>query len=378
MLSVERSRARLIVFFFAHGLLTASWTAHIAEVEHELHLSDAALGLMLLGGPVGSVTGTVLAGTIVQRIGALKTARVAFLGACAAMIALGLVSVVAGFALVLLVLGGTLGLADVAMNAQAIYVQNEAGRSILAGLHGAWSLGALCGAGVGMLAVATTTSLFAQALPVSMLTAAACIWTTTTEMPGEIPRRIKPAYRLSRKVLLLGGLAWASMLCEGATADWAPVLLDDSLGARRAIVGAGYTAMILGEVLTRLVADRLLGRFGPRPVVALLSLVGAVSLGAGLAIAVPGAVIAGFFGFGVGLATIVPQAFSSAAATQPAAPAAAVATTATLGWTGFVCGPPVIGYLASQYSLPIALLLLPTLCLAIAVVTAVTTVLTQD
>jgi fucose permease len=184
--------------------------------------------------------------------------------------------------------------------------------------------------------------------------------------PHDAPEGAKTRV-LSATVLLLGAIAFASMLCEGAAADWSSVYLRDSAAGSAAIAGLGYTVFALAMMFVRMSGDRLLARFGARRVIPLLAAVAAAALAAALAIGAVATALAAFFLLGLGLGSVVPTTFSAAGRIPGIHPGRSVAGVSGLGWAGFVCGPPVIGQLAAGTSLPIALGLVPLLCAFIAV-----------
>jgi fucose permease len=160
---------------------------------------------------------------------------------------------------------------------------------------------------------------------------------------------------------MLGAIAFASMLCEGATADWSAVYLSGPLHARGVVPGLGYAAFSLAMVTVRLSGNRLLTRFRPDRLLPALAVVATLGFAAGLIIARPPAALVGFACLGIGLASVIPAVFSAAGRIPGLAPGTAVATASACGWAGFVCGPPLIGRLATWASLPVALGLLPLL-----------------
>jgi fucose permease len=177
---------------------------------------------------------------------------------------------------------------------------------------------------------------------------------------------------------VLGGIAFASMLCEGASADWASVYLRGPLHTSAAAAGLGYTAFSLTMVIVRLSGNRLLARFKVRTVLPVLGVVATVGFSAGLIGDRGVIVIIGFACLGVGLALIVPTVFSAAGRLPGLDPGAAIATVSACGWVGFVCGPPLIGQLATLSSLAIALGVLPVLTASIVFSTAFTRAFRSD
>ena len=159
-------------------------------------------------------------------------------------------------------------------------------------------------------------------------------------------------------------------MSEGAAADWSAVYVDRSLAASAAIAGLAYAAFSVTMVAGRLAGDRLTERFGPAPLVRYGALVAAAGMTIALLVDTPPAALAGFAALGAGLSIVIPQVFRAAAATGDSGPA--LATVSTIGYTGFLAGPPLIGALAELTSLPAALALLPLLALAMALLAPLT------
>jgi fucose permease len=162
-------------------------------------------------------------------------------------------------------------------------------------------------------------------------------------------------------MVMLGAIAFAAMLCEGATADWSAVYLSGPLHMRGVVPGLGYTVFSLAMVTVRLSGNRLLTRFRTDRLLPALALVATLGFAAALLIAQPVAALLGFGCLGIGLASVVPAVFSAAGRIPGLPPGTAVATASACGWAGFVCGPPLIGRLSTWASLPVALGLLPLL-----------------
>ncbi len=368
-------RIAVTAVFVAHGLLFASWTAHIPHVMAHLGLSDGTLGIALLGAPAGSVAAMLLASYLIPRLGSRRVVQVALVGYCATGPLVGLTGSLAALFGALFIWGAFQGTLDVAMNTQAIAVE-RAGRSVLmSGLHGSWSIGSFAGAGIGALAVGAGLGLTPQLLILGTIALLGAGLLTSRMLPdatgrpgAERPRTgTRSASRWSGGMMLLGAIAFAGMLCEGASADWASVYLSGSLHATGAVPGLGYAAFALAMVTVRLSGNRLLRRFRPSRLLPVLAAVATAGFAAGLAIGRPAAAIAGFVFLGIGLASVIPAVFSAAGRIAGLHPGTAVATVSACGWTGFVCGPPLIGHLASLASLPVALGLLPFLTAFVAV-----------
>jgi MFS family permease len=392
--SVRWPRIAVTTVFVVHGLLFASWTAHIPDVQAHLGLTDGALGLALLGAPAGSVTAMIASSWLLPRVGSRRIARIALVGYCAAGPLVGLTGSLLALFAALFVWGAFQGTLDVAMNTQAIAVERAGRRPLMSGLHGSWSIGSFAGAGIGALAVTVGIGLSIQMLSLGTIALLVAGLLTTRMLPaaaehpggpgtaaghtGTDGRPVRRASRWSGGMVALGAIAFAAMLCEGATADWSAVYLSGPLHASGVVRGLGYAAFSLAMVTVRLSGNQLLARFRPGRLLPALALVATLGFATALLIAQPVAALLGFGCLGIGLASVIPAVFS-AAGRIPGLPAGtAVATASACGWAGFVCGPPVIGRLSTWESLPVALGLLPLLTAFIIVGTLSSRALRDD
>ena len=369
--------------FVVHGLLFASWTAHIPGVQDRLGLTYGTLGIALLGAPAGSICAMVASSYLIPRLGSRRVVQIALVGYCATGPVVGICASLPALMGALLVWGAFQGSLDVAMNTQGITAERASGRRLMSGLHGSWSIGSFAGAGIGALAVGAGITLTPQLLVLSTLALLAAGLLTTRMLPDAAARPStagqphdaenpapRAASRWSGGMLLLGAIAFASMLCEGAAANWSSVYLSGPLHGRGAVPGLGYAAFALAMLIIRLSGNRLLSRYRPDRLLPALALVATAGFAAALLIARPAAALAGFACLGIGLASVVPTAFSAAGRIPGLHPGTAVATASACGWAGYVCGPPLIGRLAALASLPAALGLLPVLTAFIVIGTA--------
>jgi MFS family permease len=365
------------VVFFGHALLFASWTAHIPQVKSHLGLTDARLGLALFGAPIGSLAAMLLTGRLLVRFGSRRMVQATLLGYCLTGVGVGLATTQLELFGALAVWGVFQGSLDVSMNTQAIIVERALGRPVMSGFHGAWSTGGFAGAGLGALAVARGLSLGGQLVILGLVAALVAGAASTQMLPDpppptaprlEAPDRRRPFGVLRNPVVLvLGAVALACMLCEGAAADWSAVYLHDSLRTTPAVAGLGYAAFSAAMVALRLTGDRLLVRVARRTLLPALAAGATVGFAAALVVRTPLAGLLGFACLGVGVALVVPSAMSAAGRLPGVHAGTAVAAVSAIGWIGFVGGPPLIGHLAQAISLPTTLALLPVLTAVIAV-----------
>jgi len=352
----RRAFAALAAFFATDGFGLANWAARIPAVKAGHHLSSGELGVVLFAIALGAALSMAWTGALASRLGSLRTLYVA---ATVYLASLALLAQPSGrwpLTATALLFGAGFGAMNVALNAHAIALEAAVGRPILSRLHAAFSGGGLVGTLTGGLAAAGHVSpRIHLALVAAFGTVVAVVLARALAIVDGRARGAPLFARPQRALLALGVIAFCSLLGEGAAADWSAVFLHSSTGASGAVAAAGYFAFSGAMVLGRLSGDWTARRYGatrpPRAFTALAA--------AGLMIALIARTMAlGILGFamlGLGLATVVPNVFRAAARATPLAPASGVAAVSTLGWLGFLTGPPIIGALASAASLPVAL-----------------------
>jgi MFS family permease len=360
--TLRRARVAVTLAFAVHGLVGAAWVARIPQIKEHLGLSEGAMGVALLGAPVGVVAAVRFAGRVIARWGSRATTIAAGLTGALSPIPLGLAWDLGSLIFSLLLMGASLGMMDVAMNAQGVAVERGYGRPLMSGLHGSYSIGTLlatlAGAGAAHAAVPVPLHLSAAAAVLVALVLISCrgLLDRSADVMPE-PEGEAPSAPSGHRVLLLmlGVIGLCSFVGEGAMADWSAIYLRENLGTGPGVAGLGYAGCAVAMTVGRLTGDQVVARFGPVPVLRAGSLVAAAGLGLGLAAGDPTAAVAGFTLFGLGAAVVAPVTFS-AAGNVPGVPAAAGISRVTgIGYLGLLGGPPVIGFIAQGVGLTWAL-----------------------
>lgn len=345
------SRAVALVFSLL-SLFVGSWFARIPEVQAALGLSEAALGLVLLGMPAGTLLVMPLAGWLVARWGAGAITFVLALGQGIPFVALPLVESAGGLAGVLVGAGMMNGLLNVAMNARANAVEDRRDRAILSTCHGFFSIGGMIGAGVGSGAAALGLSLGWQFAGLVGVGAGIVLFHRGALLGGPTRAQAKPVFAMPSPALAgLAALLFCVLLGEGAVSNWSAVYLRNGLGATAGVAGLGYAAFSAAMALGRLQGDRLLKHLEARWMVQGGALLAALGLGAGVLIAHPVSGIAGFFVQGLGFSVLVPVMYRRAAQTPGLAPGSSIAAVASAGYVGLFTGPPLLGFVADAVGL---------------------------
>ncbi|HEY6760880.1 MAG TPA: MFS transporter [Baekduia sp.] len=349
----------MAALFAVHGAANGAFATRIPWIRDHLGLSAGALGLALLMPALGALVAMPITGTLVHRFDGRTVARV-LIGAFALALALpALAPSYAWLLVAMLVFGATAGMADIAMNTLGLGLEERAGRPLMSGLHGAWSVGGLAGAALGVLAtrghVDARTHLGAMALVLLVVSLVAgrrlprAATASTSSAHADPPRLAWP----SRPVLLIGLVGFCAVFAEGASADWCAVYLRDVVGTSAATAAAAYAAFAGAMAAGRLVGDRVVAWIGVVPTVRAGSL--AATAGALLVVVArtPLLGIPGFALIGVGIAVVVPLAFAAGGRAVPHA-GQGIAAVATVAYGAGLAAPGTIGGIAQLSSLPAA------------------------
>lgn len=361
------ARRAVSIMFLLNSLITWSWIARIPAIKEHLHLSSSELGLALLGTAIGAMLSMTASGYLVDRIGSAVTTRYAGVALCLALTLPAFAPDLPLLFAALLVMGACNGLMDVAMNANGVAVERRYGRPILSSFHGVWSIGALAASGVAALVANAGISPRVHLPAVAAVVLAGVLFGSRDLIDdrahhGSRPARLRP----NRTLLGLGAIAFCVMLGEGAVADWAGVFLRETVKTSAGVAASGYVVFQFFMAAGRISGDWTGVRFGRVGIVRLGGLLGAAGMTLAL---VPQTLITTFIGLalvGFAFAGVVPIAFGAAGQLPNVPPGAGISMVATIGYLGFMVGPPVIGVTADATSLAFALGIVVVLSLAAA------------
>ena len=254
-------------------------------------------------------------------------------------------------------LGISSGMLDVAMNSQAVMVEKELDKPIMTSFHALFSIGMMAGAFGGSLFTKLGTGLFthfAVITGISLITVFVARYYLIHDKPAVRPEG--PAFRLPNTAMVsIGVIAFCSMLGEGAMADWSTNYMENVAHANPALAPIGLSSFALAMTIGRLFGDSARIRFGDRSLMVACGLIATAGLVVAIVFKHPFAVIGGLFIVGIGLSSIVPIAYSIAGHTKDLSPGVGLAMVTTVGYSGFLFGPPIIGFIADWQSLRIAL-----------------------
>ncbi len=356
--NISKQRARIAVgcFFFLQGLSFASWAARIPAIQEKLHLTEAETGTALFALPIASTLSMPFVAWLVAKHGSARILLGGIFVNAFMLLGLGMANSLFQLALCLFIYGFSGNSINVSLNTQAVSVENHYQKSIMASFHGLWSLAGFVGASIASVFIANHIQplphfivIFSFACFVLMLNRSATLPDIKHERPNQKKNIFPRGYLLG-----LGCIAFCSMACEGAMFDWGGIYFKKVVAVEPAWVNAGYTAFMSTMATARFFADRLLQRFGFTRMVQASGIL--TTAGYLLAICFPSfyPALLGFFMVGAGVSAVVPLVFSEAGKSKQMSSSAAIAAVSTLGFLGFLLGPPMIGWVAELSSLRVS------------------------
>lgn len=354
----ERAKRAVATAFISSGFGFASWASRLPAIRDDLQATPSTLGLILLAGGVGAVVAVPLSGIIVAKLGAARS--VATMSLCLALglvvlafgVLVGPVPVVLGIMLV----GFGNGTWNVAMNVEGAAVEQRVKRAIMPKFHAGFSIGTVVGASVGTVMVALGVPVTAHLLGVAVAFGTVVPLASRRFLPPEevdederIGTRKRNPLRAwtEPRTLLIGLFVMCLAFTEGTGNDWLAIAMIDGHNAPPALGPLTLALFLASMTAGRWFGPRLIDRYGRVLVLRICSLVALVGLvlivfSQALALGIVGAVLLGLgasLGFPIGL---------SAAADDPEHAAGRVSVVAAIGYSAFLMGPPLIGFLGDR------------------------------
>ena len=373
--SLERTKKiyRVAVgsLFFLLGLCSASWASRIPSIQQQLHISDSLLGIILFALPVGSILSLSFAGFLVTKYGSKKVAGYSLLAYSILLYLVGLSQNIPLLITALVLFGVAGNTANIAVNTQAVGVEAKYGRTIMASFHGLWSLAGFSAAAIGTVMIGKNIlpqNHFMIITAILFAGVAACFQYLLPQEEKTIRQKgffVRPEKSLVR----LGVIAFCCMICEGAMFDWSGIYFQNVVAADKEWVGAGYTAFMLTMTTGRFIADWLTSRIGFKKTVQASGALIAIGLSIAIIFPFVGTAIIGFLIVGFGVSSVIPLIYSEAGKSRTTSPGVAITAVSSIGFLGFLIGPPLIGVIAGTFSLRVSFALIACIGVLVTVIT---------
>ena len=339
------------VMFFLAGLCFASWASRIVTVQQTMGMSDAGLGAVLFSLPVGLMCSLPFSGWIITIIGSKRLLIISLIVYSLALISLSLAQNIVQLIGCLICFGFASNTVNISVNTQAVANEVMYKKPIMASFHGLWSLAGFTGAGIGTFMIANGIAPLHHFMLITAIVIVMIILTAKYLKDDKVTNSGPVFVMPDKSLITLGIIAMCSMICEGAMFDWSVIYFKKVVLAPTALVGIGFTAFMCTMAGGRFIADWFAHRYGLRRI---LQTSGTLTV-TGLLIAVIFpyfyTAMAGFLLVGAGVSSVVPMVYSAAGRSKTMAPGVALAAVSTIGFIGFLFGPPIIGFIAGLATL---------------------------
>ncbi|GMA98003.1 MFS transporter [Pelosinus sp. IPA-1] len=353
--SLEQISTR--VAFFIAGFGISAWAPLVPYAKERLSIDEGVLGLLLLCLGTGSIITMPLAGALAARFGCRLVIWAASLLICVSLPLLATSTSVPALIFALLIFGAAIGTVDVVVNIQAVIVEKASGRTMMSGFHGLWSVGGFVGAGVVSGFLEAGVSPLVAVLNVIIVIVGLLLAFGKHLLPYGSEEKSATLFVLPKGVVLfIGFLCFIVFLAEGSMLDWSAVFLTSQRGVDFSHAGLGYSLFSVAMTVGRLSGDRVVQAFGGKNIL----IFGGICAASGVIVAIfiPNwiASLVGFGLVGLGASNIVPVLYSVLGRQKVMPANLAVSAVTTLGYSGILAGPALIGLVAHTTSLSFAFL----------------------
>lgn len=351
-LSPRTHRLAVASFFFLAGICFASWASRIPDFKHQLQLSDVALGGILFALPVGSMVSLPISGWLVAHWGSKKAMLLGAIAYPFVLLLIGYSSTIPQLVVLLFCFGLFGNLMNISVNTQAIGVEALYGRSVMASFHGVWSAAGFAGAAIGVLMVSRQIIPFYHFGFIAAVMILLGLIMQRFALTQDSRSNSQPLFTKPDSFLIkLGLIAFSCMACEGTMFDWSGVYFQKVVQAPKALTTLGYAAFMCTMAGGRFIGDRLVTQLGSKKMLELSGLI--IFTGLLMAVFFPNIVMATiwFLLVGMGVSSVVPLVYGQAGKQQTMLPGVALAAVSTIGFLGFLLGPPLIGFIAEAFGL---------------------------
>jgi MFS family permease len=359
----KNSRFAVSLIFAINGMVFGTWASRIPAIVDFHDLSPGSLGLLIFLAGLSAVIAFSIFGRAADRYGAaFITKRATLLLIPLTLIFIAYANSIWMLVFAVIFFGAIHGGDDVAMNAWAAEVEREYTRPVMSSFHAMWSLGAGIGAGLGSLLAFYEVGFKSHFSLISIVIFVLAL--SAAVVPFESQKNKKeansPFISIPKGSLLpVATITFFASLSEGAVADWSAIFLKSVASLNDGNAALGFTVFSVCMFSMRLLGDRISFILGPATAArysGLVALTGSIILLVSDSFLL---LLLGFGLIGLGIAVIIPLAFSRAGNDETISQGTAIASIATLGYGGMLLGPLFLGLIAEITSIKTSFLILP-------------------
>jgi MFS family permease len=355
------NRIAVKIAFFLNGFIYANWVSRLPRIQEQYGADNGTIGIVLLSMSLGAVAAMPFTGWVIIKNGSRRITLFAVILYCVFVPLIPLMPGVLSLIILFLIMGIVTGMLDVAMNAQAVMIEQLYQRPIMTSFHAFFSIGMALGAWCGAFFADLNIDLTKHLSTIVVISLIAAFWVSRNlihDKPDPAAHSEGPLFRIpSRALVSIGIIAFCCMMGEGAMADWTVNYMENIAHASRSLAPIALSSFATSMTLGRIFGDRVRAAWGDTKLIMIGGLMSSVGLGLSLIFPDPYISIGGFFLVGLGLSTIVPIAYSIAGNSKGLPSGVGLAMVTTVGYSGFLFGPPIIGFIADLSTLRMGLIL---------------------
>ena len=353
----SRSTHRIAVgaLFFIQGIGFSSWASRIPTIQERLNLSETELGLVLFIIPVGLMFSLPFSGWLISKYGSRPVVITAITCYFTSLVFIGLSTSIVQLLLALFAFGLFGNMVNISVNTQAVNVEALYSKTIMASFHGLWSLAGFAGAAIGALMIAQQVEPAYHFLIAATFSLLILVIFGRNTIASDSGKKAGDKFVWpDRPLILLGSISFFSLICEGAMFDWSGVYFKKVVLAQENWIGAGYSIFMCSMAAGRFIADTIVARLGLKRMLQINGILTATGLLIAVFFPALATAMLGFSMVGFGISSVVPLVYSAAGRSKILSPGTAIATVSSIGFIGFLVGPPLIGIIAGAFDLRIS------------------------
>lgn len=360
MKTILTHRLAVNIYFGVNGFVYANWASRIPAIQDQYELSNQQLGIILLAHAVGAFLAMPFTGFLINRYSSRKITMLSGLIFPVFLPFIPYMEIYTFLLLPFFFMGIATGMMDVAINAQAVEIEKDLKKPIMTMFHAIFSIGMVIGGLFGGLGITNNWDISFHFPFVTIVSLLFLLWGATNLFPDKISHQNQEPWIAIPKgpIIGLGLIAFCCMMGEGAVADWSTNYLQKVILATENLQALGLTVFAAAMTGARLVGDQGRLKIGDANMMLCGGVLSLLGIGLVLSLMHPYIIIFGFGLLGLGLANIVPIVYSQAGSIPNISPGAGIAMATTIGYSGFMFGPPIIGFIADISSLHVALMVL--------------------
>ncbi|WJV64053.1 MFS transporter [Pectobacteriaceae bacterium CE70] len=351
MQQAQKGRWAVAVLFFVNGFVTGSWAVQIAQLVPRFGATDRIIGRLILTFGLGALIMMPVSGMLMAKFGSQRIVRIFAIATSMALLPLGFAPDISLLVVALFFLGAMIGSMNVAMNSNAAAVEKALSRAVLSFSHCSWSIGLFVAGSVGGYTIkhfGFLTHIFLVSVTAVTLIVVICPF-VLKDVPA-LKTEVKQPMRLPRSpaVYLIGLIALFGMIPECAVVDWSSRYLLKDLNAKLETASLAFASFGGSMAVLRFMGDSVRNRFGAVRTIRVSSLLAATGILIAALATSPWQAIIAFAIAGVGIANIVPIAFSAAGNQPRIASSTGMSIATTMGYLGTLMAPAPIGFFAQR------------------------------